>query len=104
MLRVHCLLDCLAYAFQTEDHKEYRPLYFGVWDEPFGIDSEGKLVYNTNRLAIDQLRFFEEIYGKFGLYLDDIHQCKEHANQLSFNGNYLIAQVDLFYLPYPNKC
>ncbi len=110
--QTHCLLDCFSYALQTgEAVYDDRPLYFGAWQAPIDVTEQGVSYYSRTVGYEAFVRQFEQLYGKSVRSLLDygkdkprnyiaLHrQMKDKARDL-----FVLALVDLYYLPYPNQC
>ncbi len=102
---IHCLLNCLA-AVLSERELDCRPLFFGVWDEPFSATGSGISYFDENLRMDPLLRRFVSLYsGKFVFWYDAAKSREDNFAELarrlsdSKRENQLIL-VDLFYLPY----
>lgn len=109
MLKIHCLLNCFAAVLR--DQYDYRPLFFGEWDPSLSLTETGEITYYSTDIHpgayMDRFRY---LYGDAIVEWYEYTQSKESnyeqlrsilANQQAERP--VIAQVDLFYLPYDKR-
>jgi len=111
---VNCILDCLSYSIQNQKmtSSDHFSLYFGIWDEQVELDKSGNMThYNKSIVNSNYIDRFKLLYGleieksiidiedRGELYTTVMMNRKKHPSYVD-----VLIMVDLFYLPYPNKC
>ncbi|MGG1516569.1 DUF6005 family protein [Paenibacillus oryzisoli] len=109
--QTHCFLDCISYIIQMERRFDERPLYCGVWNAPFSV-SENGISYYSDTIGMEGISIqFKLLYGTSITPIHNYRKSKSE-NYVSFKkhmaaktqNQHMIILVDLYYLPYPNKC
>lgn len=109
MKRIQCLLDCFACIVEEDSCFDYRPLYMGVWNEPFDVNERGISYYSyrDNKEHKNWQARFEQLYGNAVSHWSNYDAGKyenfslfKSVSEKMHSHDRLIVKADLFYLPY----
>ncbi|WP_281890734.1 DUF6005 family protein [Paenibacillus sp. YYML68] len=105
-IKVHCVTSCLCEVVKRYSEIDYRPFYFGIWDEPFGVLEQELRYYDPAFTHERLMNNFEQLFGgtvtrwhKAERSAEDnakrLIELVEHGRE----GQHVIVQVDLSLIP-----
>ncbi|MDQ1914163.1 DUF6005 family protein [Paenibacillus sp. GD4] len=105
-IKVHCVASCLCEVVKRYSEIDYRPFYFGVWDEPFAVNENGLSYFSPDFKHERMLRWHEHLFGSRVSRWHDAHLGAERNAQrlieLVADTNdhfHVVVQIDMSLLP-----
>jgi len=104
-IKVHCIVSCLSEILRRNSQEDFRPLYFGVWDAPYGVTEDGEFTYYTEHLN-HYLEWFNHLYGsKVMNWYDPAVNREQNLQSLlklvesDEKNKHIVVQIDMSFMP-----
>lgn len=105
-IKVHCVMSCMCEVVKRHSDVDYRPFYFNVWEEQFGVSEAGLSYYSSSFTPARLMHWFQRMFGVLTVQWHDPQQdAAANAAKLvelveqAGPERHVVVQIDMSLMP-----
>lgn len=105
-IKVHCVLSCMCEVVKRHSEVDYRPFYFNVWEEQFGISEAGLSYYSDHFTPSRLIKWYERMFVvRVAQWHDPLEDPSANAARLTelveqaLPHRHVVVQIDMSLMP-----